>query len=136
MGFNLQFVETRFFIQNALRFAEDGLRLLRRIAYRSQAQSPGAAKSAEHMENDACLPDLSKVQAAPNGEIKKIVRSEPAIARRLEMIASHQKFLVPIRRDKGSAFWIVMAASEKLQSQERMRGSAFPKVDLDCIGLP
>src|SRR5438034_10316876 len=113
MRFNLELVETRFFTQRGLRFAEDGLRLLRRIAYRSQGQSPGAAKSAEHMENDACLPDLSKVQAAPNGEIKKIVGSEPAIARRLEMIASHHKFLVPIRRDTGSAIWIVCAAADK-----------------------
>src|SRR5947207_13579263 len=129
MSFNLQFGETRFFIQNALRFAEDGLRLLRRIAYRSQAQSPGAAKSAEHMENDARLPDLSKVQAAPNGEIKKIVRSEPAIARRLEMIASHQKVHVPIRRDKGSAFWIVVAADEKVQGQGSTGDSTAPKVD-------
>src|SRR4029077_3790131 len=74
MAFNLQFVETPFFIQNPFRFVEDGLRLLGRVTHCCHAQSSGACERAEHMENDSRLADLSEVQAAPNGEIEKIVR--------------------------------------------------------------
>ena len=80
MVFNLQFVETPFFIQNPFRFVEDGLRLLGRVTNCCHAKSSGASERAEHMENDSRLADLSEVQAAPNGEIEKIVRSVSAIA--------------------------------------------------------
>src|SRR6516165_2818949 len=52
------------------------------------------------------------------------------------MVAGHEKFFAPVRRDEGSAFRIVDATSQKLQGEERVGGSAFPKIDLDCISLP
>ncbi len=88
------------------------------------------------MENDPRLPDLSKVKATPHDEIEDIIRRESSIARRFEMIAGHEKFLAPVRRDEASAFRIVSAAAKKLQSQERMRCSALPQIDLDRIGFP
>ena len=91
------------------------MRFLRRIANGGEAQPSGAAKSAEHMENNPRLTDLSEVQAAPNDEIEDIIRGESFIARRFEMIARHEKFLAPVRRDKGTVFGIVNTAGEKLQ---------------------
>ena len=91
------------------------MRFLRRIANGGEAQPSGAAKSAEHMENNPRLSDLPKVEAAPHDEIEDVIRGESSIARRFDMIAGHEKFLAPVRRDKGAAFRIVNAAGKKLQ---------------------
>ena len=133
---DLEFIKTRFLVQNVFGFVEDGMRFLGRIADGGEAQPSRAAKSAEHMENNPCLPDLPEVEAAPNDEIEDIIRRESSIARRFEMIAGDEKFSAPVRRDEGGAFRIVNASGQKLQSQERMSGSTFPQIDLDGVGFP
>jgi hypothetical protein len=60
------------------------------------------------VKDDAGLPNLCKVQAAPNDQIEKIIRCESSAARRVEMIAGDKKFLLSIRGDEGSAFRIVL----------------------------
>src|SRR5947207_117195 len=106
---DLKFVKARFLVQNALRFVEDGVRFLGRIADGGEAQTSRAAKSAEHMENNPCLPDLSEVEAASNGEIEDIIRGESSIARRFDVIAGDKKFFATVRGDEGGAFRIVNA---------------------------
>ena len=88
------------------------------------------------MKDDSGLPDLTKVQSTPNDQIEEIVRRESSIARRFNMVARDQKFLISIRRGEGGAFRIVSAAGKKLQRQKRMRCSALSQIDLDGVGFP
>ena len=60
-GLDLELIETRFFFQNTFRFLENGLGFFGRIANCNQAQASRAANGAEHVENDAGLPDLAEV---------------------------------------------------------------------------
>src|SRR2546430_7677508 len=93
----LELIKTRFFVQNAFGFVENGTGFLGRIADRRQAQASDAAKRAEHVKNDARLSDLSEMQTAPNDKIENVVGRESSIARRFEMIARHQKLPATIR---------------------------------------
>src|SRR5262245_11848148 len=76
------------------------------------------------------------MQIVPHDNVKQIVRSKSPIARRLDVIAGYEKFLLTIRRRENTSLWIVSSVGKKLQSQKWMSGAAFSQVNLDCVRLP
>src|SRR5437867_6724378 len=88
------------------------------------------------MKHHTCLARLTEVQVMPHNDIEKIVRSQSAIARRFDVVASDKKFLLAIRRREDAGLGIVGAIGKKLQGQKWMSGTAFSQVNLDSIRLP
>ena len=69
------------------------------------------------MKYYAGLPGLVEVQVMPHDNVEQVVRSESPIARRLDVIAGYEKFLLAIRSRENASFRIVSSIGKKLQSQ-------------------
>src|SRR5262245_32572750 len=76
------------------------------------------------------------MQIVPDHNVKQIVRSKSAIARRFDVIAGHKEFLLAVRSREDASFGVVGAVSEKLQSQKRVSSAAFSQVNFDRVRLP
>src|SRR5437764_15467636 len=76
------------------------------------------------------------MQIVPDHDVEQIVRSKSSIARRFDVIAGYEKFLLAIGSREDASLRIIGTIGEKLQSQKRMSGAAFSQVNLDCVRLP
>jgi hypothetical protein len=84
----------------------------------------------------ACLSRLIEVQAVPHDNIKKVIRSQSSITRRLNVIARNKKLLLSAGSSKDRRLRVVCTVSKKLKSQKGMSRSAFSQIDLDGVWVP
>src|SRR6266550_9216672 len=126
----------RFLIQHGDRALVSRLRICVRITNSGHTCSSQLTKGAHHVKHHACLAGLIEMQVMPHYDVEQIVRSKSPIARRLDVIASHKEFLLAIRSRENTSLRIVSSIGKKLQSQERMSGTAFSQVNLNRVRLP
>jgi len=106
----------RLLIKDSDRTIVGRLRVLMRVADRSQACPSQLAQGTHHVKNNACLSGLIKMQIVPHDNVEQVVRGKSTIARRLDMIAGHEEFLLTIRSRKDARLRIVSSIGKKLQS--------------------
>src|SRR6478672_3341885 len=115
----------RLLIKDSDRTIVQGFRVLVRITNSGHAGSPQLAQGAHHVKHHACLASLIEMQVVPHDNVEQVVRSKSPIARRLDVIAGYEKFLLTIWSREDSSLRIVSSIGKKLQSQKRMSGAAF-----------
>src|SRR5882724_80835 len=133
---SLRRATSRLLIKDSDRTVIRSLCVLVRIANSSQPCSPQLAQGAHHVKHHACLAGLIEMQVMPNDNVKQVVRSKSPIARRLDVVAGYEEFLLTIRSCEDAYLGIIGAVSEKLQGQKRMSGAAFSQVNLNRVRLP
>ena len=96
-------------------------RLFRRIADRHHAETPVFADRGEHVDNDAGLLRLVKMEAVPDQDVDELLRRDRAIQRIFQMIAGDVVLLRPAWRPEDAFFLIERAIGNELKKQERVR---------------
>src|SRR4030095_12512230 len=124
-GFNESNVP-RLFIKDSDRTIVGRLRVLMRVANCSQACPPQLAQGAHHVKHHACLAGLIEMQFVPHDNVEQVVWSKSPVARRFDVIAGYEKFLLTIRSREDASLRIVSSIGKKLQSQKRMSRASFP----------
>src|SRR5882762_3951178 len=115
----------RFLIQHGDRALVSRLRIRVRVAHGSHTCSSQLTQGTHHVKHHTCLASLIEVQVVPHDNVEQVVRSKSPIARRLDVIAGYEKFLLSIRIREDASLRIVSSIGKKLQSQKRMSGTAF-----------
>src|SRR3954468_13382131 len=114
-----------FLIQDSDRALVHGFCISMRIANGGHSCPSQLAQGAHHVKHDARLASLIEMQVVPHNDVEQIVRSKSAIARRLDVIASYEKFLLTIRSCEDASLRVVISIGKKLQSQKWVSGAAF-----------
>ena len=115
----------RLLIKDSDRTIVQGFRVRVGVTNCGHACPSQLTQGAHHVKHHACLAELAKMQVVPHDNIEQVVRSKSPIARRLDVIAGHEKFLPTIRSREDASLRIVSSIGKKLQSQKRMSGAAF-----------
>jgi hypothetical protein len=106
----------RLLIKDSDRTIVQGFRVLVRIANSGHTCSSQLAQGAHHVKHDACLASLIEMQVVPHDNVEQVVRSKSPIARRLDVIAGYEEFLLTIRSREDASLRIVSSIGKKLQS--------------------
>src|SRR6476646_2723905 len=112
-------------IKDSDRAIVQGFRVCMRITNGGHPCPSQLAQGAHHVKHYACLAGLIEMQVVPHDNVEQVVRSKSPIARRLDVVAGYEEFLLTIRSCEDASLRVVSSIGKKLQSQKRMSGAAF-----------
>ena len=86
---------------------------------------------AEEVEGNALTGCCVKVQIISDGDVNEIVRCQPPIFLRFEIVRGVIAARVTCRRQEFARFWIISAIRQELQHEKGMSCAPFPQVYFD-----